>query len=164
MSPVGEVWRFTRERLQQAIQGLNDVQVAWRPFPGGHCIAEYGYHVAACELYWAIALRGETTPPDAHHERLLRAVHDGFLRDAPSPWHPEDLTVQKMNAALRLSYDQIFAHFESPDPEALSRPLVSPIGDRITGHEGLVRLAQHAGYHTGQINLIQQHPDFPSRG
>jgi len=163
MTPVGHVWRFTRERLSQALDGLTDAQVAWRPFVGGHCIAEYAYHIAGCELYWAMALGGESEVRDALEGRLLRAVHEGFLREGPTPWDPTDFTLAQMNAALDLSYGRIFAHFESPGPEALERPLVSPIGDLVTGQEGLVRLAQHAGYHTGQINLVQQHPDFPGR-
>jgi uncharacterized damage-inducible protein DinB len=53
MSEVAAVWRFTRRRLAQAIEGLTEVQLNWRLFDGAHSIAEYLYHVAGVELYWA---------------------------------------------------------------------------------------------------------------
>jgi uncharacterized damage-inducible protein DinB len=58
MSEIATVWQFTRRRLAQAIEGLSDAQLNWRLFDGAHSIAEYLYHVAGVELYWAHHLGG----------------------------------------------------------------------------------------------------------
>ncbi len=162
MWDVASVWYFTRLRLDQAIADLDDAGMNWRLFEGAHSIAEYLYHVAGVELYWAHHLAGYE-PKDAFEEGVLRCATDSFLRDAPFPLPQSVCTAERVRQTLQFTADLFRPLIESPTPQQMEMPVTSPIGDPITGREGLIRASQHAGYHTGQIWLIRMHPDFPNR-
>ncbi|MFN7017797.1 MAG: DinB family protein [Fimbriimonadales bacterium] len=160
MNDLMAVWEFTRMRLAQAIEGLTDTQLNWRMYDGAHSIVEYLYHVAGGELYWAHHLGG-WQPADAFEAGVLASLTDSFLNDKPFPLPESACNAADVARALRLSYEQLAPIIKSPTPEQLGKPLRSPMGDAITGREGLIRAAQHAAYHTGQIWLIRMHPEFP---
>jgi len=154
------IWQFTRTRLAQAIAGLNEAQLNWRLFEGAHSIAEYLYHVAGAELYWAHHL-GRWQPADEFEAGVLACATDSFLNEKPFPLPQSVCTLYDVERALNLSRAHLSPILESPTPEQLAKPVRSPIGDPVTGREGLIRVAQHAAYHTGQIWLMRMHPAFP---
>ncbi len=160
MNEFALVWNFTRVRLAQAIEGLTDAQLNWRMYEGAHSIAEYLYHVAGAELYWAHHLGG-WQPTNAFEAGVLMCCTDSFLNEKSFPLAPSQCNVSDVARALSLSYEALAPIIESPTPEQLAKSLRSPIGDAIIGHEGLIRVAQHAAYHTGQIWLMRMHPEFP---
>ncbi|MGQ9656691.1 MAG: DinB family protein [Fimbriimonadales bacterium] len=160
MSEIAAVWHFTRRRLAQAIEGLTDAQLNWRMFDGAHSIAEYLYHVAGVELYWAHHLGG-WQPADAFQAGALQCTCDSFLNEQPFPLAQAHCTAADVARALQLAHEQFAPLIESPTSEQLAKPVRSPIGDPIDGREGLIRAAQHAAYHTGQIWLMRMHPQFP---
>lgn len=160
MSDLASVWRFTRIRLAQAIEGLTDAQLSWRLFEGAHSIAEYLYHVAGVELYWAHHL-ASWQPADAFEAGVLACTCDSFLNEKPFPLSQSLCNTADVKRALELASERFAPLIESPTPEQLAKPVRSPIGDPIDGREGLVRAAQHAAYHTGQIWLMRMHPNFP---
>lgn len=160
MREIADIWRFTRTRLAQAIEGLSDAQLNWRMFEGAHSIAEYLYHVAGAELYWAHHLGG-WQPANEFEAGVLACCTDSFLNEKPFPLSPSLCNARDVARALGFAYEQLAPIIESPTPEQLAKPLRSPIGDAITGWEGLIRVAQHAAYHTGQIWLMRMHPAFP---
>lgn len=155
------IWQFARTRLAQAIEGLTEAQRNWRLFEGAHSITEYLYHVAGAELYWAHHL-GDWQPADEFEAGVLACATDSFLNTKPFPLPQSVCTLRDVERALSLSYAQLAPIIETPTPEQLAKPVRSPIGDPITGREGLIRVAQHAAYHTGQIWLMRMHPAFPT--
>jgi uncharacterized damage-inducible protein DinB len=161
MNDLAAVWRFTRYRLQQALEGLSDAQMSWRPFAEGHNIFEYVYHIAGCEHYWAARLNGDDPAATEFVAMLDRAAKEGFLIEGACPMSGEEMSGVAVRRALEISRNEIEPVYENPTPEQLSLALISPVGDSVSGSEGLTRLAQHAAYHTGQINLLRQHPEFP---
>lgn len=155
MTELGEVWAFTRVRLDAALDGLTDDQMRVLPWSEGHSIFEIAYHIAGAEHYWATRMLGidpERTPYDA---KLGRAIMDGFLREGNSPYGEEDLNLSSLGQALAYSEGLIRPIYEAPTEAQLTMRMKSPIGDDVSGREGLIRLAQHAGYHTGQIWTIR---------
>ncbi len=164
MTQYAEVWHFTRARLAQAIDGLSDEQLAWRLYPEGHNICEIVYHIAGCEHYWSARMT-DRDPAATQFEALLdQAVHEGFLREGVGgPFRdPKQQTLQALNDALAFSGERLKPVIEGPTPEQLAMPLLSPIGDKVTGEQGLIRICQHAGYHTGQIWQMSMSPRFPT--
>jgi hypothetical protein len=160
MSEIATVWQFTRRRLAQAIEGLSDAQLNWRLFDGAHSIAEYLYHVVGVELYWAHHLGG-WQPADDFEAGVLQCTCDSFLNEKPFPLPQTRCNAADVGRALQIAYNALLPIIESPTPEQLAKPVRSPIGDPIDGREGLIRVAQHAAYHTGQIWLTRMHPQFP---
>jgi hypothetical protein len=63
---------------------LTEVQLNWRLFEGAHSIAEYLYHVAGVELYWAHHLGG-WQPANDFEAGVLQCTCDSFLNDKPFP-------------------------------------------------------------------------------
>lgn len=161
MNDLAQVWHFTRVRLAQAIEGLTDEQVQWRPYEGAHNIGEMLYHIAGVEWYWAHRMTGSPPEPQSWEVRLDKAACDGFLNDSPCPFQTNELTVEKTTQALQFAFERLKTLIENPTPEQLSMAAISPIGDPVTVHDGLVRVVQHAGYHTGQIWMIRMDPRFP---
>jgi hypothetical protein len=92
---------------------------------------------------------------------VLQCTCDSFLNEKPFPLPQTRCNATDAERALRLAYEQLAPNIESPTPEQLAKPVRSPIGDPIDGREGLIRVAQHAAYHTGQIWLMRMHPQFP---
>lgn len=155
MTDLGLVWEFTRFRLRQSLEGLTDDQLRQRPFEGGHSIVEIVYHIAGAEHYWGSRLAG-IDPNRSEYDVLLdRAIHDGFLNEKDFPFGLEDLNRAAIEKALDYTEELIRPIFENPTNAHLTMNMLSPIGDPVTGKQGLTRLAQHAGYHTGQIWMIR---------
>ena len=161
MRDLADVWLFTRARLRQTLADLTDEQMLWRQHSDGHSIGEYLYHIAGAEHYWASRMSGRHPSGTEFEGKLDGAVLYGFLREGEFPFGEADMTKAKAEAALAFTYERIKPVFEEPRPEQLTMPLISPMGDNVTGREGLIRLAQHAAYHTGQIWVVRLDPRFP---
>lgn len=154
MHPFGEVWIFTLKRLHSTLNAMNDHQASARAFEGGHSTIEYCLHIAGAEHYWASRL-GACSPSE-RGTQLERCLFEGFLNEGPFPTELSNYTLSSAIEALEWTHSLIMPVYEAPTERQLSLELVSPIGDSVTGREGLLRLAQHAAYHTGQIVLLQQ--------
>lgn len=155
MTEFGQVWAFTRLRLQKSIEDLTDEQLREGPYPGGHSIAEIVAHIAGAEHYWAARLTGQDPNATELDAKLDAAIMDGFLRTGDSPFSLDELTADGLQALLSYTDTQIRPLYENPTEAQLAFRMKSPIGDDVSGREGLIRLAQHAGYHTGQIWTIR---------
>jgi peptide chain release factor 1 len=141
---------------------LSDAQLNWRLFDGAHSIAEYLYHVAGVELYWAHHLGG-WQPADDFEAGVLQCTCDSFLNEKPFPLPQTRCNATDAERALRLAYEQLAPIIESPTPEQLAKPVRSPIGDPIDGREGLIRVCATRGVSHG-ANLADAHAPAVSRG
>lgn len=162
MDALFDVWRFTRERLDQSIEGLTEEQAAWRPYPGAHSIAEMVYHVAGAEHWMATRLLGldpEATERDARIDRSVRA---SFITDDPFPFGPAECSLADARKALGETSPLAERILQNPSDELLKKPLETPLGPTVPGVGGLWRIAQHSAYHTGQIWTYRSLPGFPA--
>lgn len=162
MHPLADVWKFTRVRLLESHPDLNDEQLQWRPHENAHSIAEILFHIAGCEHYWASRLLGRDPNEGELESKLEQAARDGFLREAPCPFPPSEHRREEVDRALAFGEAEMASVIENPTPAQLEMRMISPIGHDVSGYEGLCRLAQHAGYHTGQIWVYRMDPRFPS--
>lgn len=155
MTDLGHVWLFTRERLRQSLVGLTDQDLHRRITPTTHSMGEIVLHIAGAEHYWSARMTGRDPSATDLERKLDLAIFDGFLREGGCPFSPDEITIGSIERVLSFTYERIFPIYDEPMPEQLTMPLISPVGDHVDGHEGLVRLAQHGGYHTGQVWLIR---------
>lgn len=151
-----DVWNFTRVRLEQSYVDLSPAQLAFRPHPDSHNIAELLYHIAGAENFWVARFSGCEPDPKLHS-----ALMDGFLRDGKSPVSSEPISVSDVKPILDKNLSELGAILSAPTTEHLEIKINSPIGDEISGRDGMSRIVQHAGYHTGQIWMIRMSPGFP---
>jgi len=160
MSEFGETWKFTRVRLDASLEGLTDEQMSWRPHENAHTIFELLYHIAGCEHHWATRMTRRSPEETDFDAKLDQAAKDGFLREGGCPF--DEMSLPAARRALDYAREEIEIVICRPTAEQLAMTLLSPIGDTVTGREGLARLAQHAGYHTGQIWMMRMDPCFPA--
>ena len=160
MSPYGEVWKFTHERLDQAFHDLTDEQLRWRPRPDAHSIAEWIFHLAGSDIWFATRMRG--IEPDDWAAKLQRAARAGFIDDSPMPFNDNDATVENLKGALEHSASYLLALLENPSTQQLEMQVETVIGPMVPGVACLWRVAQHAAYHTGQIWVYRFDPSFPA--
>lgn len=73
----------------------------------------------------------------------------------PFPFPQSACTYEATQHALTRTYALLRPIIDNPTPDVLQKSVISPIGDPIDGHEALIRVAQHASCHTGQIRLIR---------
>ena len=162
MHPFADAWKFTRERLAQAYQDLNEEQLLWRPYHGAHNTGELIYHMAGAEHYWATRMTERDPRATEWEAKLDRAVREGFLREGTSsPFGPEEMKMELLDKALEFTGLELGPILENPTQKQLEMKMESPIGPIVTGYEGLLRIVQHAGYHTGQIWTYRMDPRFP---
>ncbi|MFN8138626.1 MAG: DinB family protein [Fimbriimonadales bacterium] len=157
-----QLYQFGRARLAASLEGLSDEQIGWRPHDGAHTIAEILYHLAGAEHYWWARLTPISETDPRFDKRLDAAVFEGFLRDGRCAFSGEELRLAAVHSCLRQSRENIEPILSKPTAEQLSQRLMSPIGDEVSGEEGLIRLCSHAPYHVGQIWMIRMHPEFPA--
>ncbi|MER3462227.1 MAG: hypothetical protein C4342_04295 [Armatimonadota bacterium] len=162
VTEFGEVWLFTRERLAGAWEDLREQQLHWTPWPGAHSIAKILAHVAGAEHYLGSRILGIEPGGNDEDARLDRAVIASFIEeDEPFPYAEEELTHSFVSSLLERSGAIAKRAVSHPSEEQLQRQFRAPLGNTITGRQALWRMAQHAGYHTGQIWTYRQHPEFP---
>lgn len=160
MSPYGEIWNFTRERLAQAYTDLTDEQLRWRPEPGVHNIGEWIYHVAGVECWFASKMTGLAASENL--DKMAQAARAGFITEGEFPYSDADMTVAALTQALNDSAAMIRPVMESPTQEQLTMPVETVIGPVVEGVGCLWRVAQHSAYHTGQIWVYRFDSRFPS--
>lgn len=161
MAQLADIWRFTRDRLRQSFDGLSDEQMAWRCPNGGHTVFEYLFHVAGAEHYWASRLTGRDPAATELEAKLDRAVIDNFLEEGGCPFGEDEMNRAAVEGALKFAFESLDPVIDNPSDEQLAAPMKGPAGDTITGREGLIRVAQHAAYHTGQIWMVRFDGSFP---
>ncbi len=160
MSAYQEIWKFTRERLDQAFQDLNDEQLRWRPFEGGHNIGEMIFHIAGVEAWFATRFL-EMVPNSPDEMRLISAARDSFITEVESPFADNEMTVEFLKETLAKTSQMIEPILANPKPEFLEKPIETVIGPIVPGIGCYWRLAQHSAYHTGQIWTYRMMPNFP---
>ena len=157
-----DIWQFTRDRLKPAYEDLTEEQLTWRPHAQAHNIGELLYHMAGAEHFWAARLSERDPRATEWEAKLDRAVREGFLIEGTSsPFTDEDMKLSLIEQALEFSGLSLRPILENPTEKELEMKLISPLGPEVTGYGGLLRIVQHAGYHTGQIWIYRFDPRFP---
>lgn len=161
MSPYAQTWELVRGRLVKDIAGMSHEQLNWRMHPGSLTIAEMVVHVAGVEVSFISQMLGTESELEGDMIRLKASATDGSVNDKPFPFHPEELTLEKVQWALGVSEKMVRPYIVDPPSELLTKPVVSALGPLIDGAGAFARLAYHPGYHQGQVYLIASSPDFP---
>lgn len=161
MEGLVDVWEFTRMRLKQAHEDLTHEQGMWRPFKGANTIIEMMYHMAGAEHWFGCRILGINPEQSEFERKLDMSVRAQFLTGDIFPFTGDELTLEKARNALDFSEIRARKVLSSATPEQLAIKIESPMGPIVDGKGGLLRIAQHSGYHTGQIWTYRQMPEFP---
>lgn len=160
MSDFSKVWTLSRQRLEDAISDLNDVQLRWNIHDGSLSIAQMAVHVAGVEVSFTSQLLGIEL--DEVGKRLKSAATDGVVNDKPFPFSNSELTAQSVQELLSYAKKLLEPVISEASEEILSKEIVSALGPVITGEGAFTRLAFHPAYHHGQAYLVRTTPGFPT--
>jgi hypothetical protein len=117
------------------------------------------YHLAAIEMYWPAKVYGPPSDPELAF--LVDHSIDGFLNTQESSFKGEEFRdIERAQRVLSISAQHIEKLYGAPE-DVLNQEATAPMGDTIKVREGISRVAQHAGYHTGQIWIYRMDPRFP---
>lgn len=158
MSDFAETWRLVRGRFDAAILDLNPAQLNWRLHPDSLTLGEMALHVAGVEIWFLAQLDGRAL--EGEEARIAATATDGVVNDKPFPFSAEEVTPERVRAALEAARAQIDPAISSPDPYR-AKQIVSALGPLIDGTGAFARIAYHPGYHQGQAHTIRSAPGFP---
>ncbi len=161
MSQFAASWRLSRQRLLDALTGLNTEQLAWQLHADALPLGQAALHVAGVEVSFSSQLLDLEL--DDFGAKLKAAATDSVVNDKPFPFADSEITPELVSAAFAYSLKMVEPLMEHPTDAVLRKEIVSALGPVITGEGALARLGFHAAYHQGQAYLISMAPAFPGR-
>jgi len=137
-SVEGDSWQGAS--MREILEGVNAVEAAAHPVPGGHSIWEIVYHVTA----WVRAV----------HSRVLGKVMElGGEADWPPVRDTSEKAWTEAFKDLRLAQSELIATLKTLSDGDLNAPVPNRDYDRAHLLHGL---AQHHAYHAGQMSLLKR--------
>ncbi|MCH7905192.1 MAG: DinB family protein [Armatimonadetes bacterium] len=158
MSGFSATYELTRARMVQAIDGLSDEQLRWRPHKDALSVFEMLMHVAGGDTFFFLRL--QEREGDDFEKRLERCARDKVINDEPFPFSDDEASMGLLVRALDHTYAILGPMLREPE-EWLDKEIETPLGP-VDGASGIfARIAQHPAYHTGQVWLYRFDPRFP---
>ncbi len=152
-------YQLSRGRFSAEIEGLNQEQLNWKPYPAALSIGEMALHVAGVELWFSAQIKGEAL--EGESVRLAKTATEGVVNENPFPYSAAEITAELVAQAL--------AKGRSAAEEVISLPsntyqteIKSALGPVIKADGALARMTFHPGYHHGQTYQIKMDPRFPA--
>lgn len=168
-----QLLKQTEAGVFDAVKGLSEAQLNFKPAPDKWSVAECVKHIAAAEKeLWAMANPALTQPtnPEKRTEikfgddDLIKAVEDrthksktfAALEPVNSPYKnaPEAL------AAFKIGREKLIALVKSTKVDLRNHILVLPVGT-YDSYQFILLIAAHSNRHTQQIDEVKASPDFP---
>lgn len=126
--------------IREAIRTLPAEALDWSPGAEMNSIGVLAAHVAGSELYWIGDIAGQT--PTGRVRELEFRTH-GLDQDALQ---------RLLDAALALARETL----QNLNPQELDQVHSTPDGRTVTAGWALLHALEHAGLHTGHIQLTAQ--------
>ncbi len=161
----------TRDGVADAVKGLSDAQVKFKPAPDRWSIAEVLEHIALVEdgLYQNVSekvMKAPAGPPNrdtAKTDALVLAALPDRSHKVKAP--PEFVPTGRWTAAEALAHFQQSRErtisFLQATPDLRQHVIDSPLGQPLDAYEWLLFMGGHSERHTKQILEVKADPNFP---
>ena len=160
-----------RDALLEAVAGLSEAQLQFRPRPESWSIADCVEHLAIAEdRLFALVAQGAAKPDGvsldpAKDDRMVRAVVDRSRKfAAPPAMRPAGrfASVAEAAAKFRDSRERVIDYARDCQDDLRHRFMMHPVLGEIDCYRCLLLLALHPARHAAQIEKIKQHANFPA--
>jgi hypothetical protein len=168
-----QLLKQTEADVFDAVKGLSEAQLNYKPAPDKWSVAECIKHIASAEkVLWAMAEPALTQPvnPEKRAEltftddALVKAVEDrthksktfAALEPANSPY----ATVQEALEAFKADREKLINFVKNTPLDLRNRVLALPVGT-YDCYQFILLIAAHSNRHTQQINEVKANSNFP---
>ena len=163
----------TRDGVANAVKGLSDAQLKFKPAPDRWSIAEVLEHIAVVEdgLYQNVSEKvmkapaGPANRDTAKLDTLVLAALPDRSHKVKAP--PEFVPTGRWTATEALAHFQQSRErtisFLQTTPDLRDHVLDSPLGQPLDAYEWLLFMGGHSERHTKQILEVKADPNFPKQ-
>jgi len=161
----------TRDGVADAVKGLSEAQLKFKPAPDRWSIAEVLEHIAKVEdgIFKNVTEKVMKAPAGAANRDTVKT--DSFVLAAlPDRSHkakapPEFVPTGQWTAAEALDHfqksrEKTIAFLQST-PDLRAHVVDSPLGQPLDAYEWLLFMGGHSARHTKQILEVKADPNFP---
>jgi len=161
----------TRDSVMDAVKGLSEAQLKFKPAPDRWSIAEVVEHIALVEdgLFQNVTnnvMKGAAGPANRDTAKLdnlvLAAIPDRSHKvKAPPEFVPTGRWTAKESLDHFLQSRQKTIDYLQSTPGLRAHAVDSPLGQPLDGYEWLLFMGGHSARHTKQILEVKAYPNFP---
>ncbi|MBK0378929.1 DinB family protein [Mucilaginibacter segetis] len=168
-----ELLKQTEDGVVDAVKGLSEAQLNYKPAADRWSLAECVKHIAIAESeLWAMAEPSLTQPPNPEKrgeikfsdDDLIKAVEDrtqksktfAALEPANTPYN----SVKEAITAFRTRREKLIAFVKNTQTDLRSHVLLLPVGSYDV-YQFILLIAAHSNRHTQQIEEVKADPNFP---
>jgi uncharacterized damage-inducible protein DinB len=161
----------TRDGVADAVKGLSDAQLKFKPAPDRWSIAEVLEHIALVEdgIFQNVSEKvmkapaGSANRDAAKIDSLVLAALPDRSHKAKAP--PEFVPTGRWTAAEALAHFQQSRErtisFLQATPDLREHAVDSPLGQPLDAYQWLLFMGGHSARHTKQIMEVKADPNFP---
>jgi hypothetical protein len=164
----------SRKLFLDAVAGLSDAQLSFKPAPEKWSIAEIAEHVALSEQFIFQAseaavkspARETMADPGKTDEKILAAVPDRTVKvTAPEPLRPQNRfkSTAEAVAAFKSSLDAHIEYLSETQGALRAHLLKNPMMGDLDAYQWILLMSAHTERHVTQILEVKASPGFPQQ-
>jgi hypothetical protein len=170
---VGELLTQTEQGVFDAVKGLSDAQLKFKPSPDRWSVEECVKHIAVTEgALWQMVdanLKQPATPEKradikATDDQLLKGIEDRSHKlkamDALKPENTPYKTLDEALESFKTNREKLIAWVGITNDDLRNHVLTLPVGS-FDSYQMLIFIAGHSNRHTQQINEVKADTNFP---
>lgn len=162
----------TRKQFLDALSGLSEEQLKYKPGPERWSIAEVAEHLIASEgMIAEFAKKGlkESAPDPGAKKVEDKALIDGMTDRSTKAQAPQEMqpagrwkTREELEQAFKKTRDENIAFLRDTQEDLRGHYVKGP-GGTLDVYQGFLMIAAHTERHLKQIAEVKESPGFPKR-
>jgi hypothetical protein len=163
----------TRTDLINAVQGLSEAQLNFKPAPDRWSVLECVQHITLASqslvgyLQYTLTVKNDSNfKASFSDEQFIKMMEDRShkvqtsenLKPVHSPYKTLDETLKAFNAGR----DSLITYVNTTNDDLRNHIAVMPFG-KADGYQLILMISAHTNRHTQQINEVKADPNFPKQ-
>lgn len=168
--------KHTQKLFKDAVKGLSDEQLKWKPAADKWSVFETSEHIALAEVFLFDLINGGVMKAPANAtktssvsvELIMQKVPDRTNKfQAPEPIKPDKSPWTTMEAtmdAFKTRRDNTIKFVESGNDDMRERFMMNPaFNAELDAYQWIIFLSAHTERHVKQILEVKANPNFPKK-
>ncbi len=168
--------KHTQKLFRDAVKGLSEEQLKWKPAPDNWSVFEVSEHIALAEGFLFDLINGGVMKADADAtktsavsiETIMQKVPDRTQKfQAPEPIRPDKSPWTTMEATLeafKIRRAKTISFVAKGNDDMRERFMMNPaFNAELDAYQWIIFLSAHTERHVKQILEVKANPDFPKK-